>query len=114
MANRPKRTAVTLDAKTDATIAKLALLQRRPKAAIAADLLSEMQPALERITTLLEVAMRNRERLPADTAQRLQSLEELLGHTAAFGLERLEAAVTPPAASGPARRRSAARRGRGH
>jgi hypothetical protein len=114
VANRPKRTAVTLDAKTDATLAKLAMLQRRPKAAIAADLLTEMQPALERITALLEVAMRNRERLPSDTAQRLQSLEELLGHTAAFGLERLEAAVTPPAASEPARRRSAGRRGRGH
>lgn len=114
MADRPKRTAVTLDARTDATLAKLAHLQRRPKATVAADLLNEMQPALDRITKLLEVAMTNRERLPTDTAARLQSLTELLGHTATFGLERLEAAVTPPAASEPARRRSAGRRGRGH
>ena len=96
VADRPKRTAVTLDARTDATLAKLAQLQRRPKATVAADLLTEMQPALARIAALLETAIRNRERLPADTASRLQSLEELLGHTAAFGLERLEAAVQPP------------------
>lgn len=115
MTAKPRRTALTLDAKTDATLAKLALLQRRPKATIAADLLAEMQPALERITALLEVALRNRERLPSDTAARLQSLEELLGHTAAFGLERLEAAVTPPAASAPAAAvRGSGRRRRGH
>ena len=114
MATKPKRTAVTLDAKTDATLAKLAALQRRPKATVAADLLAEMQPSLDRIAKLLEVAMTNRQRLPTDTAARLEALNELLAHTATFSLDRLEAAVTPTAASEPARRRSAGRRGRGH
>lgn len=94
-----KRTALTLDPKTDAALAKLSALQRRPKASIAAELLAEMCPALERIATLLETAMRNRERLPADTAHRLGSLEELLGHTAGFAFDRLEAAVNQPPAS---------------
>lgn len=111
-AKKPPRVALSLDPATYAVIAKLASLQRRPKSTIAAELLLEMTPSLERVASLLEAAMRNRARLPTDTANRLEALNELLGHTATFALDRLEAAVTPPEANEPARRRSADRRRR--
>jgi hypothetical protein len=104
VATKLRRTALSLDAKTDAALAKLSALQRRPKATIAAELLSEMTPALERIAALLEAAMRNRARLPAETASQLQGLEDLLGHTSSFALDRLAAAVDPePKRTGKAR-----------
>lgn len=108
------RVALSLPADTHATLAKLASLQRRPKSAIATELLVEMTPALDRIAKLLEAAMQSRTHLPGDTAARLQGLEELLAHTAAFGLDRLEAAVSPPQAATEAPRRGARRRPPGH
>ena len=90
---KPKRTALTLDPATDAALSKLARLQRRPKATVAADLLSEMTPSLVRIADLLELATRKRVTLPAETAARLAGIEELLTHSAAFSLDRLATAV---------------------
>ena len=96
MAPKVKRTAVTLDPATDAILAKLSSLQRRPKSRIIAELLAEIAPPLARVADLLELAQKNREALPADTAHRLGALEELLGHTATFALDRLQANLTPP------------------
>lgn len=105
-----RRTALTLDKATDAALAKLSLLQKRPKATIAAELLNEMAPTLSRIGDLLEIATKNRSRLPADTAANLASLEALLRHTGDFAVERMgvdlqrtEAPKRSPSA--PARRR---------
>lgn len=114
MATKLPRIAVTLSAETRGTLDKLSRLQRRPRSAIAADLLEEMQPALARIATLLEAAIKNRQRLPGDTAAKLGELEAILGATATMGLERLEAAVQPASASEPAGQRPAGRRRRGH
>lgn len=111
---KPPRIGLSLPPATYLIIAKLALQQKRPKSAICADLLVEMTPALERITKLMEAAMQNRARLPADTAARLGALEELLGHTAAFGLDRIEAAVTVPERTPEGPRSGPRRPRRGH
>lgn len=95
MATKLPRLAITLPAATSTALAKLSRLQRRPRSAIAADLLVEMTPTLERIAKLLEAAIVNRAKLPAETAHRMQALEELLGSVATFGLDRLEAATKP-------------------
>jgi hypothetical protein len=84
---------VTLPAETTAALAKLSELQRRPKSAIAADLLQEMTPALQRIALLLEAATKQRNKLPAETAARLNELEAVLGGMASMGLDRLAVAV---------------------
>lgn len=109
---KPPRIALTLPADTYALIARLATLQRRPKSAIAADLLVEMTPTLGRIADLLETASRNRASLPADTAARLTSLEQLMAHTASFTLDRFHAAVTPASEGEPAPHKGASRRRR--
>lgn len=115
MATRLPRLAVTLPADTRAVLAKLGSLQKRPQSAIAADLLVEMTPHLDRIAKLLDLAVRNRAKLPADTASKLETLEQLLGTVATFGMDRLEDAVQPAETpSAQARRRSAVRRRRGH
>lgn len=113
VATKHPRIAVTLPADTLATLAKLATLQKKPRSAIAADLLVEMTPALARIATVLEVAIDQRAKLPAQTAQRLEVLEELLGSVATFGLDRMEASVTPPRGAIP-RAAGKPRRRRGH
>lgn len=116
MPTKLPRIAITVNAETHATLDKLSYLQRRPRSAIAADLLEEMTPALQRIATLLEAATKNRERLPKDTAAKLNELEAVLGGVAQMGLDRLAAAVQPAvsAAEEPAHRRGAVRRRRGH
>jgi hypothetical protein len=103
---------MTLDADTHAVIAKLATLQRRPKSAIAAELLEELTPSLQRIATLLEAATKQRKNLPGDTVHKLEALEELLKHTAAFGLDRMAVALTP--ATSDQASKAAGRRGRKH
>ena len=103
------RIAVTLPAATIATLDKLSRLQKRPKSAIAADLLEEMTPALVRIASLLEAAIASRSRLPADTAAKLTEIEALLGATASAGLDRIEQAIKP---AGRARRARGSRGGR--
>lgn len=108
------RVALSLAPATHRVIAKLAMQQKRPKSAICADLLEEMTPALEQIAKLTEAAMRNRARLPADTAAKLGALEDLLGHTAAFGLERMEAAVSLPERTPEGPRSGPRRPRRGH
>lgn len=99
MATKLPRIAITLNADTYSTLDKLALLQRRPRSAVAADLLEEMQPALARIATLLEAVTKQRNKLPADTAARLNELEAVMGGMANMGLDRLAANIgyTPPA-----------------
>jgi hypothetical protein len=94
VATKEPRLALTLNAETKAVLAKLAALQRRPRSAIAADLLEEMTPALQRIATLLEAATKNRAQLPKDTAAKLNELEALMGHLATFGLDRLATHVS--------------------
>lgn len=111
---KPPRIALTLPADTIATLAKLATLQKRPRSAIAADLLVEMTPALDRIAKLLELALTNRDRLPGDTASKLESLEQLLAHTATFSLDRMQSLVAPKPTSGPGGHRTPGRRRRGH
>ena len=101
MATKLPRLALTLPAETSAALAKLSRLQKQPRSAIAADLLVEMTPALDRIAKLLEVAITQRAKLPTDTAHRLEALEELLGSVATFGLDRMEAAVTKSANETP-------------
>ena len=110
MATRHPRLQVTLDQRTVAAIAKLATLQKRSRSAIAADLLQEMAPTLERIAKLLEAAIVNRATLPANTAAKLEGMEALLGGIATLSLDRLEAAVGPTKEGA----RSAPRRRRGH
>jgi hypothetical protein len=107
MPSKLKRTALTLNPATDAILAKLSVLQRRPKARIIAELLDEIAPALARIAELLELASANRKSLPADAVHRIGALEELMSHTAGFAMDRLTAAVTP--ATAPAKQRDAAR-----
>lgn len=115
VAVRPKRTALSLNAATDATLAKLASLQRRPKATVIADLLDEMQPALSRIATLLETAMATRHALPSATEAKLEALQDLLGHTATFGLDRMDGLLGGSALpERPARRAGARKRPKGH
>jgi hypothetical protein len=111
VATKLPRIALSLPADTLAILAILSTLQKRPRSAIAADLLVEMTPALQRIATLLEAATKNRARLPHDTAAKLNELEALLQHTAEFGLDRLAVAVQA-AADEPAHRRGAAGRRR--
>jgi hypothetical protein len=94
VATKHPRMAITLPAGTMAVLAKLSALQKRPRSAIAADLLEEMTPALQRIATLLEAATKNRAQLPKDTASKLNELEAVLGHIAQFGLDRLATHVT--------------------
>lgn len=105
MATKLPRIAITLNAETRATLDKLSRLQRRPRSAIAADLLEEMTPALQRIATLLEAATKNRAQLPKDTASKLNELEAVLGHIAQFGLDRLASHVTVTAADEAGTRR---------
>lgn len=101
MPTKLPRISITLPAETIATLSKLATLQKRPRSAIAADLLTEMTPSLDRISKLLEAAMRNRASLPANTAARLAGLEEMLGGIASHGMTTLESIVQPlPAANG--------------
>ena len=78
MATKGPRLALTLPAETRAVLAKLAALQRRPTSAVAADLLEEMTPALQRVATLLEAATKQRSKIPAETAARLNELELVL------------------------------------
>jgi hypothetical protein len=104
------RLAITLDASTTAVLAKLSELQRRPKSAIAADLLQEMTPALQRIALLLEAATKQRDKLPADTAARLNELEAILGGMANMGMDRLAVAVGKEASYGRSGRDEAAHR----
>lgn len=106
MATKLPRMAVTLPAGTLAVLAKLSALQKRPRSAIAADLLEEMTPALQRIATLLEAATKNRAQLPKDTASKLNELEAVLGHIAQFGLDRLATHVTVTAGTDEAGTRS--------
>lgn len=117
VATRLPRIAITVPRETHAALDKLSRLQRRPRSAVAADLLEEMTPALERIASLLEAATKARDKLPASTVAKLSALEELLGHTAQFGLDRLAAAIgteaQAPAPVADARRRRAPPR-RGH
>lgn len=112
MPTKIPRLAITLNAETHATLDKLSELQRRPRSAIAADLLEEMTPALQRIATLVEAATKQRDRLPKDTAAKLDELEAVLTGVAQMGLDRMALAVIPQA-GGAARRRRAPRR-RGH
>lgn len=102
MPTKAPRIAITVPPATLAVLAKLSALQRRPRSTIAADLLEELTPALQRIAALLEAAAKSREKLPADTAAKLNALQDLMAHTATFGLERLAANLTPPAGAGPA------------
>lgn len=113
MATKLPRLNMTLPADTHAVIAKLAALQRRPKSAIAAELLAEMTPPLQRVAAMLEQAIKTRHQLPKDTAHKIEALEQLAGHSAAFTLDRVEALLTPPT-SAPTDRRTAARRRRKH
>ena len=109
MAKARPRIAVTLPANTIATLDKLSRLQRRPKSAIAADLLVEMTPALVRITSLLEAAIANRSKLPSDTAARFEELEKTLLTAATYGLDRMDEIVDngerPPRSRAPRGRR---------
>lgn len=100
MATKLPRLAITLDAGTTAVLAKLSELQRRPKSSIAADLLQEMTPALERIVLLLEAATKQRKKLPAETAARINELEAVLSGMANMGLDRLAVAVGKDASYG--------------
>lgn len=108
MPTKVKRIALTPDPKLDAALARLSRLQRRPKAAIASELLAEMTPALERIAGLLEVASENRAAIPNNAADKIAALEDLVGTFATFSLDRLEDAVAPSQAV--RRSRSAAKR----
>ena len=102
MATKVPRMALTLKPETVAVLAKLSTLQKRPRSAIAADLLEEMTPALQRIATMLEAAQKGRAKLPSQTAAKLDALAELLQHTAEFGLDRLAMAVDAAASGQPA------------
>ena len=93
MATKGPRLALTLPAETRAVLAKLAALQRRPTSAVAADLLEEMTPALQRVATLLEAATKQRSKIPAETAARLNELEVVLQQIGTMGLDRLAVAV---------------------
>jgi hypothetical protein len=75
-------------------------LQRRPASKVAADLLEEMTPALQRIALLLEAATSQRDKLPADTAARLNELEAVLGGMANLSMDRLAVAVGQSASYG--------------
>ena len=97
MATKGPRLALTLPAETRAVLAKLAALQRRPTSAVAADLLEEMTPALQRVATLLEAATKQRSKIPAETAARLNELELVLQQIGTMGLDRLAVAVGKPA-----------------
>lgn len=113
MATRNPRLAVTLDANTLAVLAKLAALQKRSRSAIAAELLQEMSPTLERVTKLLEAAIANRAALPGNTAAKLEGMERLLGGIATMSLDRMEEALRPTPDGAGARRARVGRR-RGH
>lgn len=114
VATKLPRVALTLPATTHATLAKLATLQKKPKSAIASELLVELTPALDRTAKILELALTQRSRIPAETAQRLEALEELLGEVATFSLDKLEASVRPPARGAIPRAAGKPRRRRGH
>ena len=113
MATKLPRLNMSLPAETHAVIAKLAMLQRRPKSAIAAELLAEMTPPLQRVAAMLEQAIKTRHQLPKDTVAKLEALEQLAGHSATFTLDRMEATLAPPT-SAPSGQRTAARRRRKH
>lgn len=100
MATKLPRIALSLPADTRAVIAKLAMLQRRPASKVAADLLEEMTPALQRIALLLEAATKQRDKLPADTASRLNELEAVLSGIADLSLDRLAVSVGKSASYG--------------
>ena len=93
MATKGPRIALTLPAETRAVLAKLASLQKRPTSAVAADLLEEMTPALQRVATLLEAAGKQRSKIPSETAARLNELEVVLQQIGTMGLDRLAVAV---------------------
>jgi len=112
VATKLPRLAITLPAETTAVLAKLSQLQRRPKSAIAADLLQEMTPALQRIAMLVEAATKQRNKLPADTAARLNELEAVLSGMADLSLDRLAVNVGKSANYGrPGTDEAAHRRG---
>jgi hypothetical protein len=92
--------ALTLPAETRAVLAKLAALQKRPTSAVAADLLEEMTPALQRVAVLLEAAGKQRSKIPAETAARLNELETVLQQIGTMGLDRLAVAVGQQASFG--------------
>lgn len=114
MPTKLPRIAITVNAATHATLDKLSYLQRRPRSAIAADLLEEMTPALQRIVTLLEAATKQRDKLPSDTAAKLNELEAVLGGMAQMGLDRMAAALTPAPSVPAARGARSGRRRRAH
>lgn len=95
MTTKLKRTAITIDPSTDALLAKLSSLQRRPKARIITDLLRDVEPALRHLVDLLEAAGKNRERLPKDAAYRLEAIADLLTEVGQISMDKATAACAP-------------------
>lgn len=110
MPTKVKRLAITLSPATNTIVAKLSAFQKKPKSRIVAELVEEIAPALSRVADLLELTSKSRANLPSDALARLGALEELMGHTANFAMDRMTAAVTPK----PAEHREAGRRRKRH
>jgi hypothetical protein len=104
------RIAVIVNAATLEALTDLAELQKRPRAAVAADLLEEMQPMLTRLVSVLAAAKKAERAYPAAAIGRLEQMERSLGAVAGHAMDELADVVG--AANGPSDQRAAGRRRR--
>lgn len=94
---------------THAAIKRLAALQGRSKSAVVRDFLVETTPVLERISSMLEMALRAEGQWPAELVTKLEKMQEGLEGQALLAMDALDLAAADMQAQ---RRGAAGRRGK--
>jgi len=113
------RLSVVLPRSTFATVARLAALQGRSRAAVVRDFLTEAEPVLSRVAGMLELAAKAQGEWPRDFVAELERAQgelegkalEAMGQLDAFA-DRMDRAAGSGRQSRPARSRAKARRGK--
>ena len=108
-----RRVALTLKPETLAALAEIAALQKRPRSTVAADLLDEMAPTLQRLAVVLRGAAEASATFPKASVEKLDRMVEALAMTAEGAMSTMEQEVDAAAtASAQGRRRRPERRRR--
>lgn len=100
MPNVNPRISVVLPKSTYATLARLAALQGRSRSAVARDFLVEVEPVLQRVAAMLELASQAQGQWPREFVEKLAAAQEHLEGEALKVMTQLDAfsdQLAPPA-----------------
>lgn len=103
--------ALTLKPETVAALGEIAALQKRPRSAVAADLLDEMAPQLVRLAAVLRTAAEASASFPKASVEKLDRMVDALAMTAEGAMSQLERTVEDAASGRPHQRGGGRRRG---